>query len=85
MIRESLECLIKRNEAFIVDEKNLWPLFKRCVVGQFHRVSAKQLDRYLEEFTYRFNGWGDTELFQNTLRNLVNRKVPPFEKMMKAA
>ena len=61
--------------------ENFWSLFKRGVVGSFHKVSEKHLDRYLDEFTYRFNGRDDDRLFQNTLRNLVNGKALPFEKL----
>jgi transposase-like protein len=65
--------------------ENFWSLFKRGVVGQFHHVSQKHLDRYLDEFTYRFNGREDDKLFRNTLRNLVTGKTLTFEKLTKAA
>jgi transposase-like protein len=61
--------------------ENFWSLFKRGVVGQFHKVSEKHLDRYLDEFTYRFNGRDDDRLFQNTLKNLVNGKTLTFERL----
>jgi transposase-like protein len=61
--------------------ENFWSLFKRGLVGQFHKVSEKHLDRYLDEFTYRFNRREDDKLFQNTLRNLVNGKTLTFEKL----
>lgn len=61
--------------------ENFWSLFKRGVIGQFHKVSEKHLDRYLDEFTYRFNGRDDDRLFQNTLRNLVNGKTLTFDKL----
>jgi transposase-like protein len=61
--------------------ENFWSLFKRGVIGQFHKVSEKHLDRYLDEFTYRFNGREDETLFQRTLRNLVNGKVLTFERL----
>ena len=32
-----------------------WSLFKRQVFGIHHWISAKHLDRYLDEFTYRYN------------------------------
>jgi transposase-like protein len=32
-----------------------WSLFKRQVFGIHHFVSTKHLDRYLDEFTYRYN------------------------------
>lgn len=65
--------------------ENFWSLFKRGLVGSFHKVSEKHLDRYLDEFVYRFNGRKDDELFSQTLRNLVNAKALPFEKLTKTA
>jgi transposase-like protein len=65
--------------------ENFWSLFKRGVVGQFHKVSEKHLDRYLNEFTYRFNGREDDRLFQNTIKNLVNGKTLTFERLTKTA
>jgi transposase-like protein len=62
--------------------ENFWSLFKRGLVGQFHKISEKHIDRYLDEFTYRFNGREDEKLFQNTLRNLVNGKTLTFEKLV---
>lgn len=32
-----------------------WSLFKRQVYGIHHWISAKHIDRYLDEFTWRFN------------------------------
>lgn len=65
--------------------ENFWSLFKRGVIGSFHKVSEKHLDRYLDEFTYRFNGREDERLFQNTIRNLVNGKTLTFEQLTKTA
>lgn len=65
--------------------ENFWSLFKRGVVGQFHKISEKHLDRYLDEFTYRFNGRNEDALFQTTIKNLVNGKTLTFEKLTKTA
>jgi transposase-like protein len=65
--------------------ENFWSLFKRGLVGSFHKVSDKHLDRYLDEFTYRFSNRADGQLFQNTLRNLVNGKTLTFEELTKDA
>lgn len=65
--------------------ENFWSLFKRGLIGSFHKVSEKHLDRYLDEFTYRFNGREDDQLFQNTLRNLVKGDTLTFEKLTKTA
>jgi transposase-like protein len=65
--------------------ENFWSLFKRGMIGSFHKISKKHLDRYLDEFTYRFNGREDDRLFQNTLRNLLKGEVLTFEKLTKTA
>ncbi len=36
--------------------ESFWAIVKRGIVGQFHKVSAKYLDKYLDEFCYRYNG-----------------------------
>ncbi len=53
-------------------------LFKRGVVGQFHRISIKHLQRYLDEFTYRFNRRKDDGAFIETVRRLAGFKPLTF-------
>lgn len=35
--------------------ESFWAIVKRGIVGQFHKVSEHYLDKYLDEFTYRYN------------------------------
>jgi transposase-like protein len=56
-------------------------LFKRAVVGSYHRVSHKHLDRYLDEFEFRFNNRKNRYLFRDTLIRLVNSEAMPYEKL----
>jgi len=35
--------------------ENAWSLFKRSLVGIFHHVSAKHLQAYLDEFSFRYS------------------------------
>ena len=35
--------------------ENFWSTFKRGIIGIYHFVSAKHLNRYCNEFTYRYN------------------------------
>ncbi len=62
--------------------ENFWSLFKRGVIGSFHKVSAKHLPRYLAEFTYRFNGRKMEGLFQTTLARLAGTTVMPYKKLV---
>jgi len=43
--------------------ENFWSLFKRGVIGSFHKVSVKHLRRYLDEFTFRFSNRDAEDLF----------------------
>ena len=56
-------------------------LFKRGIIGSFHRVSAKHMDRYLDEFEFRFNNRKNPYLFRDTLKRLVASEAMPYEKL----
>ena len=62
-------------------------LFKRMVFGIYHQITPKHLDRYCDEFSYRYNSRKikDVERFNTSLRNcngmldyktLVNKPNP---------
>lgn len=51
--------------------ENVWSLFKRSIVGSYHQVSVKHLDRYLDEFEFRFNNRENSFLFRDTLLRLL--------------
>ncbi|MGA3173105.1 MAG: transposase [Syntrophorhabdales bacterium] len=38
-----------RGDVYTNGVENAWSLFKRSVVGSFHHVSEKHIDRYLDE------------------------------------
>lgn len=53
--------------------EGFWSLLKRGIIGQYHKVSDKYLDRYLDEFCYRYNGRseGPDVLFEDTLAKML--------------
>jgi len=51
--------------------ESFWSLFKRGVIGSFHSVSVKHLDRYLSEFCFRFNSRRDEQIFAAVITGLV--------------
>ena len=52
--------------------EGVWSLFKRSIMGAFHKVSAKHLDRYLDELEWRFSNRDNDHIFVHTLRRIVN-------------
>ena len=49
-----------------------WSLFKRSLVGAFHKVRRKHLGRDLEELEWRFTNRNHDHIFRDTLQRIVN-------------
>lgn len=51
--------------------ENFWSLFKRGIIGIYHNVSPKHLQRYSTEFAYRYNTRDQkaNERFNGTIKN----------------
>jgi transposase-like protein len=56
-------------------------LFKRAIVGSFHQVSEKHLDRYLDEFEFRYNNRKNRFLFRDTVLRLISAEKMPYSKL----
>jgi hypothetical protein len=56
--------------------ESAFSLLKRGIIGSFHRVSIKHLQKYLNEFSYRFNRRNDPNSFIETMRRLA--EFPPL-------
>jgi transposase-like protein len=48
--------------------EGFWSIFKRGVVGTFHKVSAKYLPLYVAEFQFRYNNRENADIFGEALR-----------------
>ena len=57
--------------------EGVWSLFKRSIVGSFHKMSVKHMDRYLEELEFRFNNRANPYIFRDTLARIV--RTSPLE------
>jgi transposase-like protein len=58
--------------------ESAFSLLKRGIIGQYHKLSGKHLQRYLTEFEYRFNRRGDADVFIETVRRLCGFKPLRF-------
>jgi transposase-like protein len=65
--------------------ENVWSLFKRSIIGSYHQVSMKHLDRYLDEFEFRFNNRNNPYLFRDTLLRLLQTSNLEYKTLTKEA
>ena len=54
-------------------------LLKRGITGSFHRVSTKHLQRYLNEFEYRFNERHSPKQFEDCVAGMCKTKPLTFK------
>jgi len=61
--------------------ENRFSLLKRGIVGSWHKVSVKHLQRYLEEVSYRFSQRKNSALFSETLLALLATDPLTFDQL----
>jgi len=52
--------------------ESFWALLKRGIVGQYHKVSARHLDKYITEFAFRYNNRDISNAFNLALKKAVS-------------
>ena len=75
--------VIKHQDWYVVDDihtntiEGFWALLKRGMFGQFHSVSRRHLQRYVDEFCYRYNlrGIESDNVFDYTIDRCLGVKV----------
>ncbi len=55
--------------------ENFWSVMKRGVYGIYHQISYKHLQRYCNEYSYRYNSRDikDSQRFVNSLKQIEGR------------
>ena len=57
-------------------------LFKRGIVGSYHKIGEEHMDAYLGEFCWRFNRRrSQPEMFNAALTSLGKNKPLPYSKL----
>ncbi len=70
-----------RGDVHTNNVENIWSLFKRSVIGSYHKVSHKHLDAYLDELEWRFNNRNNPYLFRDTLRKLIDSENLEYKEL----
>ncbi len=83
-VNHSADEYVRYENGFCVTTNTIesaFSLFKRGIVGSWHRVSPKHLASYLNEMTFRFNRRKSHTLFLDTLRHMVTAPALTFEQL----
>jgi transposase-like protein len=64
--------------------ESAFSLFKRGVVGTWHKVSVKHLPAYLQEMTFRFNNRKNKFLFRDTLMQMLKAEALEYKELTAA-
>src|SRR3990172_7411079 len=59
--------------------ENVWSLLKRSIVGAFHKVSVKHLERYLDELEFRFNNRHNQHAFRDIMKRLLAKEALRYD------
>jgi hypothetical protein len=70
-----------RGDAQTNSIETAFSLFKLRLRDSWHKLSAKHLQAYLEEMSFRFNRRDNSDLFVDTLRYMITAPVLTFENL----
>ena len=62
--------------------ENVWSLFNRSIVGAFHKVSRKHMDRYLGEMEWHFNDYDNPHLFRVTMKRMLHTQPITYRELV---
>jgi transposase-like protein len=62
--------------------ESAFSLLKRAVIGTYHQLSIKHLQRYLNEFGYRFNRREIADMFEQTVARMAGIGRMPYSKLV---
>jgi transposase-like protein len=79
-IRHKLRVYAK-GDVYTNTVESAFSLLKRGIMGTWHKISAKHLQAYCEEMTFRFNRRENPNLFVDALRHMVTASTLTFERL----
>ena len=69
-LRERRDMAVRREQRLETAEwaiEGFWSIFKRGVVGTFHKMSAKYMPLYVAEFQFRYNNRFNADIFRTAV------------------
>jgi hypothetical protein len=71
-----------RGDVYTNTVENAFSLLIRAVNGTYHQLSIKHLQRYLNEFSFRFNRRENADLFEQTVSRMAGVPQMPYAKLV---
>lgn len=62
--------------------EGVWSLFKRSIIGAFHKMSVKHMDKYIEELEWRLNNRDNPHIFIDTLKRVMNTENLTYRELV---
>lgn len=51
--------------------EGFWSIVKRGIIGQYHKISKKYINKYMNEFCFRYNTMDEEDVFGTVLNNAL--------------
>jgi transposase-like protein len=64
--------------------EGVWSLFKRSIIGAFHKISVKHLDAYLVEQEFRINNRGNQHAFRDVMKRVLSKEALRYRDLVSA-
>ena len=81
-VNHSIQWVVPGSRIHTNTVESSFSLLKRGLIGSFHRVSTKHLQRYLNEFEYRFNSRSSPVQFANCVADMCATKPLTFRSLV---
>jgi transposase-like protein len=74
-----------RGDIYTNTVESAFSLLKRGIVGTWHKISAKHLQAYLDEMSFRFDNRNNPYLFRDTLRKMLEAEHVEYKQLTREA
>lgn len=80
-VNHSIQWIVPGSRIHTNTVESSFSLLKRGLIGSFHRVSTKHLQRYLNEFEYRFNERSSKDKFSGAVSRMCQSKPLTYKSL----
>lgn len=60
--------------------EGFWSMFKRAIIGQYHKITTKHLQEYINEMTFKYNYRNNDKAFNILINRCLKNEMPFYRK-----